>query len=339
MTPITTASSSLLCNTASGVPFTPEFDRDQDGYPDYTVECNLGTPATITGRKGETFITYDTYPKVRSVVSGKREYTLKPLVLSWAPVEWVRQNFALGGNDFFTIRLTRSEPSLTERLLVNVASFYTEPVADRPNAVTRVTLESGVPVSSETRENGRVCERTSYARGYPQSSVADRNGDGYFETTSQYDGKGILSKVLVDANANRVAEYQERYSTDGSLRLMWDSDENGVFEISQTSTKDGTVRTEWLHPVTGIPVVVTTENNSPRSVQYAGKTLPVIKDPLSSVWWVGRIPLESREFAKEIENNFNPQSPTVVSCIVTVANKRVSAVRTSDLIFAEILDE
>jgi hypothetical protein len=322
-----------------GRPVHAEFDRDQDGYPDYTVECNLGTPATITGRKGESFITYDSYPSVRSVVSGKREYTLKPLALSWAPVEWVKQNFDLGGNDFFTIRLTRSEPPLTERLLVNVASFYTESSSDRPNAVTRVTLESGIPVSSETRENGKVFVRTSYVRGYPQSAVADRDGDGYFETTSLYAAKGFLSQVLVDANANRIVEYKEQFSPDGSVKLMWDSDENGVFEISQTTSKDGTVRTEWLHPVTGNPVIVTVENNSPRSVQYGGKTLPVIKDPLSSVWWVGRIPLESRDFAREIENTFNPLSPSVVSSIVTVAKKRVNAVRTGGLIFAETLDE
>jgi len=322
-----------------GRPVHAEFDRDQDGYPDYTVECNLGTPTTITGRKGASVIMYDTYPSVRSVKIENREYTLKPLALSWAPVEWIRQNFALGGNDFFTIRLTRSEPALTARLLGSAAAFYEEPVADRPNAFTRVTLESGIPVSSESRENGRVYARTSYARGYPRSAVADRDGDGYFETTSLYDARGILSQVMVDGNANRIVEYKEQYSSDGVVKMMWDSDENGVFEISQTSSNGGTVRTEWLHPVTGTPVVAIVENDSPRSVQYAGKTLPVIKDPLSSVWWVGRIPGETRDFVKEIENTFNPASPTVVSCIVTVGQKRVVAVRTGGLIFAELLDE
>jgi hypothetical protein len=322
-----------------GRPVLAIFDRNQDGYPDYTVSCDLGAPMTIVGAKDESLVTYDTYPNVRSVKIGAREYTMKPLTLSWSPVAWVRQDFRLDGKDFFTIKLTNNETRLTERLLVSSSTFYSEPDTDRPQALRRVTLDSGVPVSSESRENGMIYSKTMYRRGFPQSSLTDRDGDGYFETTELYTQMGKLSSIMVDRNANRVVEYREDYANDGSMKQSWDGDENGVAEISRFADKTGTDRLEWIHPSTGRPVVLFFENNQPRSVQYAGMTLSIIKDPLSSLWWIGKIPSRSREIVKILENTFNPDDITVVTSIITVDNTRINAVRTGGMLFAELLDE
>jgi len=322
-----------------GRPVEAVFDRDQDGYPDFLVDCDLGSPSTIAARNGSVTVTYDTYPQVRSVMDGNREYTMKPLALSWAPVGWVRQNLNLPGADFYTLKLAATEPSLTEKLLVSSAAYFREPDPDRTGGERRVTLESGVPVSAESRDTGRLYSWTSYSRGLPALTKADRDGDAYFETTMTYSPTGKLASVLIDRNGNRRNEYRELHAEDGTMRLQWDSDENGVYEISWSTGAGGVELTEWLHPHTGRPVFITVEDGLPRSVRYGDSTLPVVKDPVENIWWINRIPAGSREIIKMLDKEFNRDESPVVSTSVTVDGKRIHAVRTGGILFAEIVDE
>jgi hypothetical protein len=339
-----------------GRPLIAEFDPDQDGYPDYTIECDLGSPKAITDRS-RSRILYTTYPDVLSVASlaeGDRErtYTMRPLSLKFAPVEWVRERFAFGGSDFFTVRLVAQPPILTERLLVSSAAQYVERPspsaagnagaasgAENP-AETRVTLDAGVPVSAETRDSrGKVTGWTAYARGYPSSASLDRDGDGYFETSMKYGPAGFLSSVTVDRNGNRTPEYREDYSTDGTVTLRWDSDENGAYEISSVTTKDGRTELRWLHPVSGAEVSVTVDDGQPRTVRSAAGTVAVVKDPFAEVWWIGRVPSDSRRLTEKIAESFNLGDDSVVTLTFYDSNRRVSVVRTGGFLFAELLDE
>ena len=322
-----------------GRPVQAVFDSDQDGYSDYSVGCDLGLPTTIALRSDKTVITYDTFPSVRSVTDGDREYTLKPLGLSWAPVVWRLQDLKLGGIKFYTIALTGNEPTLTERLLVNSSVFYTSTDPNRKGGSIRFALEDGVPVSSESRADGRVYEWTTYNRGFPALTRADRDGDGYFETTMTYTPKGILATVLVDRNGNRKNEYREEFLGNGSTKQEWDSDENGIFEISYTVTADNIEKTEWVHPGTGVLVVITVEKGLPRSIRYGDIQQPVIKDPLEQIWWIKGIPVNSREIVAKLNDIFNRDDSTVVSYSVTVNGKRIHAVRTGGLLFAESMSE
>lgn len=316
-----------------GRPVEAVFDPNQDGYPDYSVACDLGEPAVITVGREKTVVTYDKYPAVRAVTVGEREYTMKPLALSWAPVEWIREDLGFDGNAFYTIALTGRDVPLTERLLAGFSAFY------REGDNTRVILENGIPVSSETREKGRVLSWTSYKRGYPALTKTDYDGDGYFETTATYTPQGALASVEADRNGNRRVEYREDYSADGTIRFRWDSDENGVYEISWIKGTDGIERTEWLHPDSHIPVVIVVENGSPRDVTYGNLRKSVIRDPIANLWWIGRLPENSRDIVKKLGEAFNRESPAVVSYSVTTDGKRLNAVRTGGLLFAELVDE
>jgi hypothetical protein len=322
-----------------GRPVQAEFDRNQDGYPLYTVDCDLGAPTTITGSRGSFTVTYDTYPAVRNVVYGLRKYTLMPLSLSWAPVTWKKQSFDFPGVDFYTIQLTGVESLLTEKLLVTSSSFFTEPATDRPGGEVRVSLEAGVPVSSESRERGQIYAWTTYTRGFPSLTKEDRDGDGYFETTKTYTLTGKLSSVLVDGNGNRKIEYREDYSDDGAVRQRWDSDENGVYEVTCTTSPSGTQITDWMRPDTGDMVRITVENGIPRSVSYGAVIRPVIQDPVAPVWWINKVPVNSAVIVKKINDAFNRESSPVVTCTITVDGKQIQAVRTGGILFAELLDE
>lgn len=322
-----------------GRPVLALFDSDQDGYPDWTVSCDMGAPVTVTGRSGKPVVSYDTYPFVRLVTDETREYAIAPGKLSWAPVAWFRDDLKLDGLDFFTIRLTRAEPALTDRALLSSSSFYVASDPDRAGGTTKVTLENGVPITAVSTIGGQPYAWLSYSRGYPVSAREDRDGDGYFETVKAYAAKGRLESVLVDRNGNRKVEYAESYAGDGAVTRQWDSDENGIFEISQSVSPGGVETTTWLHPDSGKPVVCIVENGSPRSVSYGGLRLSVLKDPPSSVWWIGRMPASSRDGVKMIEDSFNHDPSAVVSTTVQVEGKRIYAIRTGGILFAEILGE
>jgi hypothetical protein len=322
-----------------GRPVLALFDSDQDGYPDWMVSCDMGAPVTITGRAGKPVVTYDTYPSVRLVTDGAREYTIVPGKLSWAPVAWVRDDLKIDGPDFFTIRLTHAEPALTDRALLAASAFYVAPDPDRAGGTTKVSLENSMPISAESTADGRPYSWVTYSRGYPVSSREDRDGDGYFETVKTYTVKGRLESVFVDRNGNRKVEYAETYASNGTVTRQWDSDENGSFEITQSVSPGGVETTTWLHPDSGKPVVCVVENGVPRSVSYGGLSLAVLKDPVASVWWIGRMPAASRDSVKRIEDSFNHDASAVVSTTVQVEGKRIYAVRTGGVLFAEILGE
>ncbi len=319
-----------------GRPQLARFDKNQDGKIDYEVSCDIGRPTEIAVGSAETVI-FDAYPDVKTVRDGAREYALRPLALSWAPVAWVREGLRLAGVDFFALKLTGTDVPLTERLLVSSSAYFTE--ADGARGEKRVSLERGTPISSETRDSGRLVAKTTYRKGFPSSTVADRDGDGYFETSTEYDSSGVVRSVAVDRNADRAIEYREDYGVDGSVTRRWDSDEDGVFEISQVAASDGTVRTRWVHPITGMPVTLTVEGGSPRSIEYAGKTIPVVRDPIEALYWVRAIPSGSRAAAKKIVSSFNPEDPSVVTLRMNLNGATLFAIRTGGLIFAELLDE
>ncbi len=322
-----------------GRPVLASFDRDQDGYPDLTVSCELGAPTKISLGKNGPAVVYDTYPFVRTVTDGDREYTAMPLKFGWAPLAWKLEDLSLPGTEFYTVFATGAEPPLTERLLVNISAFYLQRDPSRPDGQSRVVLENGIPVSAESYARGVKYSWTSYARGVPTMTREDRDGDGYFETTTGYGLAGKIDNVMVDRNGNRAVEYRERVLADGTVRQEWDADENGVFEISYATDGKGSATTVWLHPVSGLPVTCVIEGGKPRSVEYAGRVVPVVKDPFFDVWWVRRIPSNSRDIVKKLDAAFNRGDDSVVSYLIPIDGKRLQAVRTGGILFAEQLDE
>lgn len=319
-----------------GRAYEASFDRDQDGYVDYGVSCELGSPVVITLARSEGKVSYDGYPFARSVERGGREYTMHPRALSWAPVTWVDEGIALAPKPFYGLRLSPAPAPLTERLLVAAAAYYTESLED--SSFVRVTLDAGKPIVSETRARGMPYERTIYEDGVPSGGSRDEDGDGYFETVIEYAKNGAFKLVSVDRNANRRYEYRERHEADGTVSKQWDSNEDGAYEITWRRSPDGAERTDWTHPVTGKPVVILVDRGNPRSVEYSDKVSNVLRDPAADVWWIGAIPPNSNILAKAALDFFNRSQPSVVSQTITASGRSAHAVRSGGFVFLEIVN-
>ncbi len=324
-----------------GRPSEVAFDRNQDGRPDLLVETDFGAPARITVQGTNRYVVqYSLYPAVTTVTENDREYTLRPGSLRWAPVKWTVPELAHDVPSFFLYELLSSAGQLTETLLLNNSAYYRESDSGVPGGVVRVALEAGKPVSAEYRLAGKVYAWMTYENGVPLLRRVDHDGDGVLETTENFNNAGTLVAVLMDRNGNRKIEYREDYAADGTETLSWDTDEDGRYEIIHRRKSGGLTQTEWLHPQTGVPVIVSIEQGEPRSVAYGGIYRSVIRDPDAPVWWIRRIPDNSRTLIRKIPQQLNPEGKSVVSYHeFTEGNLRVLVVQTGGFVFAELLDE
>lgn len=321
-----------------GRPVLSRLDPNQDGITDFIVGCDYGKPVNILTGSGDRIV-FDTYPAVREVVRDTGNWELKPLSLSWKPVEWISHDFDLGGTVFYTLEPTGTETPITERLLEANAFRLVRPSAEVDGGTERVLWRNGEPVSSETRYEGRLYSWTSWTAGVPALVRIDRDGDGYLETTRLNDSIGQARSITVDRDGDSRPDYREEYGPDGSNRMAWDEDENGVDEIVRAVDSRGVERVEWLHPVTGMTVTLLIEKGQPRSVNYRGNSLAVVRDPAQPLWWIGSVPASSRELARRVIERFNPETVPVVVFTLRDDGVNLVAVSAGGLFFAELLDE
>lgn len=322
-----------------GLPQTISVDQNQDGAADYELECDGGLPvrASFAGGRGEAV--WDRYPRLRSVAVSGREYMLKPLSLSWAPVRSYSPSFVDSLFPFVIYRPESSSSVPTETALVAHSAFFTQTDPSRPGGITRVSLQNGVPLTSESREGSLVYSWTAYEKGYPVHTMTDRDGDGYFETHSFSDPATGISRIEIDSNANRVMEYREEADSAGNTSIFWDSDEDGLSEISWKKKTDGSETLAFVHPENGDPVVVSLADGKPRSVRRGERIVPVLRDPAADLWWLGSIPSDARNLSGSIMKSLNPAGSSVVTTIVLKDGRVCVVLRSGGNTYVEISDE
>lgn len=326
-----------------GRPLLSEFDPDQDGYPDYIVESNFGTPARITGRQGSYVLEYDMYPAVNQLFVGKKHYIFRPLALNWSPINQTPLSLNLVDNTgepaaFFTLTLQPSADFPSDGELLKTAVYFEHPKPNVENSRVRVYMDGGVPISAETGIHNRPYAVAQYRGGIISVQQIDRDGDDYFETRETYSPTGILKKITLDVNKNNLFEYCEEYSDSGKITKMWDNDENGIYEIVHTLFPNGNETTQWIHPKTGTPVTVQYKSGIPRLLTDGSKTVPLLKDNTQPVYWLNYAPDFSNPIAEKLMSIFTKNDIAVSSCIVTINQQKIFAVRSGGFIFAEIFE-
>ncbi|TYT79267.1 hypothetical protein [Treponema phagedenis] len=327
----------------SGRPQLAEFDTDQDGIAEYTIDASYGTPTKIIGKAGAYEVDYDTYPWINTVKTKKGVYTLRPVSFAWKPVEQRSLNINLFSltkkyTDFFTLK-TKNVSGLSERELIFAAAYYEYSDDMIEGAITKTYFDKGVPISSETRINEIPYSVLYYVNGRPSQKKIDRDGDGYFETIEKYSPKGKLQIVLTDINKNKLYEYSEEYLANGDITKKWDNDEDGTPEIVYTQFKSGNAQCRWTHPVTRQKVIVEYKQTIPAKLTANDKAEAIIKDTKFPLYWIRKPPVFSETITKKILEVFNETKAPVVSYFVEVNTVPFFAVRSGGYIFVEQLEE
>lgn len=321
-----------------GKPLSGYIDRDTDGRAEYTFDCDLGVPRRMTAAGKQMTVNYDAYPAVRSVTIGNSEYILQPLALAWAPLSW-KPLFPESPDSLFFI-FSDAVPSfeLTERSIRSQSVYFIHTDSDNPSLMQRYHLDGGSIVSSEERENGKLFSRTQWKSGVPYRADMDRDRDGYFETVVHYSADGNVREMLVDINGDRQHDYQERFSPLGDTTLRWDSDHDGAFDISLLREPSGREIVTWHSTTLKRDIRLETYNGEPRSLTADARSVPIVRDPFSALWWIERLPARSVELSKQIIEIFNREPASVVLRTVTIDGQSVQAVRTGGVIVASIVE-
>ncbi|MGF7109359.1 tetratricopeptide repeat protein [Treponema pedis] len=325
----------------NGRPLYAEFDTLQDGYPEYSVECAFGIPVKIYGKRREFTVTYDEYPSVKNFASGEKLYVMRPRDLKWKPVQLTELNLQLYKKNekqdaFFSLKINKRTEKLHERYLTYSSVYSEEPFALIEGGIKKVFFDKGVPIKAEITSGEILYSKTDYKKGLPFLELIDKNGDGYFETLSDYDSNGELRQISIDSDKNKFYEYIEIYNRDDSVIKTWDSDEDGKIEITHIQYKNGNSVTSWIHPQSKQKISVYFENGIPVSLEDGSIKRKIVVSGEQKVYWLKNIPDIPQNINKKIAEIFNQNELPVVSYMFSVNEFEVFAVRSGGLIFAEI---
>ena len=325
----------------NGRPCIGEFNGSQDGYPEYTVECNFGIPDRITGKRGGYLITYDTYPSVKTVEQNKSLYTMRPLDLKWEPIELKELNLRLynhndSRNIFFVLRAAKDINPLRERNLIYSCIYSKEP-DEVSGGIKKTFFDKGIPITNEITIDGKIYSQANYRDGVLALENIDQNGDGYFETRINYKTKDTLKTISIDLNKNKLYEYTEKYNNDFSVTKIWDDNEDGLGEIFYTTYPDGNSKTEWVHPKLNKLITVKYSDGIPVEIHNGDKKLAILPAGKIPVYWIQMIPDVPEGTNEKIVEIFNQKDVQVVSYMFQLNEIDVYAVRSGGYIFAEVI--
>lgn len=326
----------------SGRPFSAEFDTAQDGYPEYMVECSFGIPSKIYGKRNSYSVVYGEYPSVKTYTSEEKNFIMRPTDLKWKPLILTELNLQLYGKNekaesFFSLKLNERIEKLHERYLTYSCVYSEEKDTAIEGGIKKVFFDKGEPIHSEIRAGNTLYSETNYKNGFPALEKTDKDGDGYFETLSEYDSQGALKIISADLNKNKFYEYTETYRKDGSVVKTWDGNEDGKIEITHTQYKNGKSKTEWVHPKTNKKVAVYFEDGIPYELLDGKKARTIVSAGKFPVYWLRRLPDIPEKINEEIINVFSQDDLRIASYIFSINEMEVFAVRSGALIFAEIV--
>ncbi|UTC63700.1 tetratricopeptide repeat protein [Treponema sp. OMZ 788] len=328
----------------NGRPWCAEFDPLQTGYPEYTVECNFGIPLVIHGKKHSYSVSYDSYPAVKNFIKDGKRYTMRPLDLNWAPIELKELNLKLYGmhqkdQAFFSLKADKNIRSIHEGTLVYSSAFSEENTPYIDGGIKKIFFDKGIPIKAEVTVSGELYSQTNYRNGLPVFEHTDKNGDGYFETKTEYDANGILNRIYIDLNKNKLYEYSEYYEKNDTVTKTWDSNEDGVSEIKYVQYENGDAQTEWIHPKFNKIVQVNYKEGKPYQLLDGKENVILIPSDKGKLFWLNRNPVEIEKINEKIVEIFNQTSLPIVSYVFSINNIEVFAVRSGGFVFAEIVNE
>ena len=240
---------------------------------------------------------------------------------------------------FFSLKVGKNVRSLHEGALIYSAAFSEENTSYIDGGIKKVFFDKGIPIKAEVTVLGEPYSQTNYRKGLPVFENIDKDGDDYFETRIEYDPKGVLKRIDMDLNKNKLYEYSEYHQKDGSVTKVWDSDEDGSYEITYTQYENGDSQTEWIHPKLNKKIRVSYKNGVPFQLFDGKENLLLIPSDKGNLFWLNRSPANIEKVNEKIIEIFNQTTLPVVSYMFGINNIEVFAVRSGGFVFAEIVNE
>ncbi len=329
----------------AGRPDVALFDREQNGYPNFVVECNFGVPKKVLIGDEMHTLTYDEYPFVSSFQMQDDFFQIRPRVLRWQPFTLERLRLMLFSDSekhksFFVLTLNSSIKEINEASLKHVAAYKEVKKEDEK---IRTFYDRGEIISLETRIDNEVVSLVNYKNGVPSIEKNDIDRDGYFEKLQEFDRYGNLKKISVDFNKDGIFEYKESYLANGAVRKEWAdaglSNAHLITNVVYTLLPSSDEVVEWVHPLSGKIMKLKYSDGKPSTVEASGLEFPILNETNSTIYWFKSVPHFAHSVAGVLEEEFSDTSSPIFSCIVEVAGGSVFAVKAGGHIFAEFVGD
>lgn len=345
------------------------FDKNQNGKPVWTANCDFGVPYSMILKDGNDTLEYGTYPAlktVQSIVNGTTIfYELTASALEWTPLDIVAAPFDGLATEFFIPVPKKDALRMTPLALLSGASRIDCAVRERENASVRLTLLDGKIQSALYSANGQPYAFAVFRDGILHFRNVDVDNDGFYELTETYayapdaideymaeDAQQKLSydlfgeldmayglyleKAVHDTDKDGRADFFEEFGKNGERIATWDSDGDGFWEIR--TILSGNIETSvFIHPVSQAEITVVKQNGKPISVETPRGYQAIYQDDFyGDLYWIG----EKVEFAtsQKVMKYFNLSSAKGVSLLDFLPNKRILAVKLGDCYFGELFE-
>ncbi len=328
----------------NGRPWSAEFNDSQDGYPEYIVKCSFGVPDIIYGKRNNYELRYDNYPFLKEAEINKKAYKLLPQEVKWQPLFMEKVNLKLYKpselkDAFFSLKTAKNKNPIQEKDIIGKTIFSVEDEKSVEGGKKTVYYEKGIPSKDDVKVGGEIYSATNYKNGLPLVTTVDKDGDKYFETKIEYDRQGLVAKISVDLNKNKIFEYVENYPNNSSVVKTWDTNEDGRIDITHSIFKNGNAITEWQHPTKNKQVSVLFSDGIPKKLVDGKKETNIITMSDIPVYWLKQTPPYPKKINEKILEIFNQNELSVVSYMLSINELEVYAIRSGGFIFAEIISE
>lgn len=352
------------------------FDRNQDGFFEWTCECDFGSPLNVHIAKDSLDLTYVDWPEVQKAVYHLDNET-SDLVFNLVAENIAYSPFAIDYDevlkntidvDFFIPILIEDE-NLETSMLIAAASSYEMPSKERDHAVVKVILLDGTIQTAKYFVGERMYAFAQFENGIPMSRYVDKDNDGFFETTEVYgftsdktqkflspddeiqivenlfgraaktDGL-YIKKILIDTNCDTVPEFIEEYVANLGKITSWDVNSDGEWDVQYVKypeEKGKRLREEAkFHQPLSDEIVTVYSEDGKPLYVTSGSRRLFVEKGLSENFY-WIASLGADSDEEIILKNINQVASQGVSIIIQSENDRFLAVRVGSHIFAEKL--
>ncbi len=183
-----------------GRPKTIVYDSNQDGFCDWSVECDFGIPVSgilnTSPEAKKCAFTWNSFPYLSTFAfldendNVASSFEIVSEELKWTPVRVERDSLisSVSGSQFFFPALQVDERKMTRDVLLNSCSSFTAGTKERENATLVATILNGnIHTIDYFSKNGVQYAHAQFENNIPSLRIVDSDGDGIFETTEYYE--------------------------------------------------------------------------------------------------------------------------------------------------------
>lgn len=363
----------LFISYKYGRPEVISFDKNQDGFIDWQMNCDYGTPVKFTDNLSNRVFSYSSFPYVLRIENQdtKTETSLIMNSLEFTPVEFVNNEY-FDNCSLYTV-------SIKEKLTIPEIkdiwnSINTTQYFNKMGYEIRSSIRNGKLKTATYSIDGTPFAYAIFEDGIPLFRNLDADRDGYYEITEVYECdiekakiyqteeektqlyeliygsvpsvEGVyLSQIISDRDKNSIHDYKQEILPNGGEVCSWDEDEDGEWETIYSKEVDNETNdvkecSTFIHPLKKTLIKVEYKNGIPVLVSEGEIQHQIVKDAIYDFYWIGKV--MNSEIAESIIKEIDKTKAQGVFVIISSnfsPMTKITAIKIGKFYFGDVFNE